>query len=384
MVGTKWVYSLRREDLIAYATEFGLTADGTVEELRKRMAEFIKGGEHKPEVEERLEELQQKHLRAVSPSHREEAPGSGANNLQLSTNPGVLPNITINNLDNDISMEAQRGYLHVVEQVRKWSFKYDGSKEPLAFLERVEELADVYQIPIDQVPKTMPELLKDMALSWFRNNNRRWESWQCFKQDFLEFFLPSGYFAKLEDNIRSRKQQTGESFKAYMVALQDLMRQAGYSEERKLERLYENANPKYKLYIKRRDFRNLRELLELAGDYEDVSKESAVFQPAPRIPVTSQRPIPRPRSQPQPANKSSLDNTSTAAVAVTGGSQHGNQAEAKTINPRTACRRCGEDGHMAFRCKNAVKAFCWNCGRVGVKTFECCRKSAGNATGLHQ
>ncbi|KAI8116934.1 hypothetical protein CVS40_11088 [Lucilia cuprina] len=37
----------------------------------------------------------------------------------------------------------------VIELVRKWGLKFDGSKDPLGFIEPVEELAKMYNTDLD-------------------------------------------------------------------------------------------------------------------------------------------------------------------------------------------------------------------------------------------
>lgn len=62
----------------------------------------------------------------------------------------------------------------VCDKVRKWGVKYDGGKDPLCFLERIEELASCYAIPTNTLLNYMPELLKGDALAWYRNNKKAW------------------------------------------------------------------------------------------------------------------------------------------------------------------------------------------------------------------
>lgn len=40
-------------------------------------------------------------------------------------------------------------YSNVIDQVRKWSVRFDGKQDPLSFIERVEELAIAYVISKD-------------------------------------------------------------------------------------------------------------------------------------------------------------------------------------------------------------------------------------------
>ncbi|XP_037939051.1 uncharacterized protein LOC119672146, partial [Teleopsis dalmanni] len=161
-------------------------------------------------------------------------------------------------------------YAHVVEQIRKWSVRYDGRKNPLGFIERIEELADVYAINVNLVPKTMPILLEDKALMWYRNNNKHWQLWTTFKIDFLKFFISSKYFEKLEDEVRLRLHKPKEKFKDYFIDIQNLMRRACLDPDSQLERIYRNMNTDYKVYIKHQDFTSLNELATLADDFEEL------------------------------------------------------------------------------------------------------------------
>ncbi|XP_037807712.1 uncharacterized protein LOC119601077 [Lucilia sericata] len=162
----------------------------------------------------------------------------------------------------------------VIDLVRKWGLKYDGGKDPLGFIERAEELSDMYNVDLDHLPRVMPEFFKDKALIWFRNNNKHWERWSMFKKDFYAFFLPTRYFEKLEDEIRKRTQRSRETFKEYVLALQDLMRHSNLVEDEKIERIFRNAHPDYQWYIRRKDFSTLNELMQLADDLESIPTHS--------------------------------------------------------------------------------------------------------------
>ncbi|XP_037959229.1 uncharacterized protein LOC119688629 [Teleopsis dalmanni] len=52
----------------------------------------------------------------------------------------------------------------MVEEVQKWSCKYDGGKDPLGFIDHIEELAAMYSIDVNLIPKMMPILFEDKAL----------------------------------------------------------------------------------------------------------------------------------------------------------------------------------------------------------------------------
>lgn len=113
------------------------------------------------------------------------------------------------------------------------------------------------------MPQAIPELLLGSAEDWFRTSGLQGETWTVFRREFLDFFLPPRYFPRLEDEIRLRYQRSGEPYKSYMVDIHLMMRQAGYSEVQELKRIYENLLPEYQLFVRRNDFRTLRELTAL-------------------------------------------------------------------------------------------------------------------------
>ncbi|XP_065361937.1 uncharacterized protein LOC135955515 [Calliphora vicina] len=286
MLKTSWAYSLKREDLVKYLSQVGKDATGNVDELRKRFAKFLTTDHTEDEMKDLLE-LQSKHDAINNP-----APLSPGSTLQIPVAATYIPptspvKMETPNKTGDTSEaamilpiplpshnEPQRApsesRIMVVELVRKWGLKFDGGRDPLGFIERAEELAKMYNIDLDQLPLVLPELFKEKALVWLRNNNRHWTKWSLFKKDFYRFFLPTRYFEKLEDEIRKRTQHAREPFKEYVLALQDLMRHADLSEAQKLERIFRNAQPDYQWYIRRKDFTTLDDLLQLADDLESI------------------------------------------------------------------------------------------------------------------
>ncbi|XP_037805787.1 uncharacterized protein LOC119599916 [Lucilia sericata] len=366
MVRTSWAYTLRKDELVQYLEEFDLDASGTVEEMRKRFATFI-SGEHKEKVLTRLEELENKHGRCQTP-----------------TTPGMSTQLdvpTVSHMATRMGQQSASGHLlcpsphnerssqsatsppqqsphysTVIDIVRKWSFRYEGGKDPIAFVERVEELAEVYGLDKNMLPRTMPELLKEAALLWFRNNNRQWNTWRSFKDDFLKFFLPPRYFEGLDDEIRRRQQKPRETFKDFVIVLQNMMRHAGYTHEQQVDRIFRNCLVDYQMYIRRKDFQSLEELIQMAEDFEVIRTHHPEVSHDHRDTRQAHR----------------RDDRARQIVPT---------AEETPINPTTACRRCGQEGHGYRFCQNESVLFCWQCGRRGVRTRECCRRNAGNARG---
>lgn len=53
--------------------------------------------------------------------------------------------------------------------VRKWNIRFDGKKDPVSFLERLQKLIDAYSVDPEDVLRVLPELLTSEALLWYRN-----------------------------------------------------------------------------------------------------------------------------------------------------------------------------------------------------------------------
>ena len=304
-------------------TRFNLETEETVEELKMKFKRFLLDDNIQTNHATELEELQQRFAKSPSRSHS-------------------IHDLTSSSLTST-TMETQA---KLMDTILKWSVRFDGQENPLTFLERVEELAEVYHVPLDSLPRVMPMLFDSKALDWYRNNKRDWVRWNSFKSDVSAFFLPPQYYSRIEDQIRTRHQNPGEPFKDYMLALQNLMRQVGYEQTKQLERLYMNAAPEYQLHIKRKEFKTLGELIDLATNFERLRQLI---------------------HQPQPVNLSHVDRKPAAA-----------RLEADILNPSQACRRCGLQGHYYRGCRNERVLYCWECGKRNVFTKHCCRRSTSS------
>jgi len=73
----------------------------------------------------------------------------------------------------------------VINQIRKWGCYFDG-KDPLSFLERVEELQQGYGFSGEQLLMGLPELLRGETLFWYRNNPASWTTWEEFSREFRQ------------------------------------------------------------------------------------------------------------------------------------------------------------------------------------------------------
>lgn len=317
---------LKKDVLSSSLKELGLDSEGTVDEMRSQLRSYLDNENIPPDHDLFIQNLRSnydsnpagKDLRIPAPSVSRAASPIGTS---------------------DISRGVEQNQSEVCDKVRKWGIKYDGGKDPLGFLERIEELATCYAISRNTLLNFMPEMFKGDALSWYRNNRKNWKCYNDFVDDFKLFFLPVRFFETLDDEIRNRGQHGNESFVDYVTAIQSLMRWSNLSEKDQLERIFRNCRAEYKVYIKRREFTKLRELIILAQELESIRTEETTQKKKSR--------------------------QAPPAVAA--------------ITQNMVCFRCGETGHMRSSCVKPQIIFCWDCGKRGVKTIECCRKAMGNS-----
>lgn len=158
-------------------------------------------------------------------------------------------------------------------QIRKWGCHFDG-KDPLGFLEQVNELRRGYGYTEEQLLLSLPELLRGDTLLWYRNMYTGWTDWEDFRKDFEIQYLPQWYRTKLYREIQERRQGSDELFQKYATALLTLMRRAGgYTANDRLLRIHDNMHPDYKLYVRLDDLNGIADLGARATEYEAIERE---------------------------------------------------------------------------------------------------------------
>lgn len=297
----EWIYRATKGELILEMEGLGLETEGTLDDLRRRMSQYVSE--------------QPQYTRCTAPATRTIPP----------QNPPPGESAT------PIETRATETPAKSANQIRKWGCHFDG-RDPLAFLERLDELRACYGFTDAQLLAGLPELFRGDALLWVRNNRHAWAEWDDFCTDFREYFLPKRYRAQLRREVLARTQKPDEPYKKFANELTTLMRRAGtFTPGEQLELLYENMHPRYKLYIQRESFRRAGELLSRASDIDDLEEQCRQRQPVAKTPA--------------------------AAAAV--------------YNSRECCWRCKQRGHTRFDCRRPAKKFCSQCGKDGVLTKEC-------------
>lgn len=177
---------------------------------------------------------------------------------------------------------VQNDVAKVCNQVRKWNLRFDGNRDPVSFIERLNELAESYDVLPELMLKALPELLTGEALFWYRNNKPFWATYDDFLESFEEQYLPPDYRQNLEDEINRRTQGENEPVRKFVVALATLIRRRGnFSQIQLLNRLYSNLRPEYKLTIRRDSFQSVSQLISLAEGYESYVREMKSYRPPP-------------------------------------------------------------------------------------------------------
>ncbi|XP_046688051.1 uncharacterized protein LOC124373750 [Homalodisca vitripennis] len=185
--------------------------------------------------------------------------------------------------DEHLSRQPHVNSAEICNTIRKWNLHFDGERNPVSFLERLDELMEAYNVSGGDLIKALPELLKGTALLWYRNNREFWDSFEDFRQDFELNFLPVGYKTNMDDEIKRRTQGDSEPIRTFVVALNTLMRRrGGMTPVDKLDRLYANMHPKYKLSLKRQDIRTISELISSAETLRDVYPRNSLISATAR------------------------------------------------------------------------------------------------------
>lgn len=181
-----WVYRLRQTDIRAELESRGLVSTGKLSELRARLVD---------------------HLRTAV---------TETTNIQDQSNVTLGPVIP--------TQPQEDKDLRALDIIRKWGIHYDGSRDPIEFLESVNELKDCYNIQNKHLVQALPIILKG-------NNKNQWTGWTDFIRDIKTFFNRDNNLQQLEDIIRNRRQQTHESFKEFLLDI-----------HQKTQRFFRNPN----------------------------------------------------------------------------------------------------------------------------------------------
>ncbi|KMQ87311.1 hypothetical protein RF55_13438 [Lasius niger] len=146
-----WIYERPKSDLAAFAANHGLDASGTIDDIRRRLRTYL---EAHPEITADAELTT-----AADPSTETFADARDAPRTPVTFTVPEFRSTTVTYGEDTKS----------INQMRKWGCQLDG-RDPIAFLERIEELKIAYGLSDQQMLKGLPELMRGDALLWLRNN----------------------------------------------------------------------------------------------------------------------------------------------------------------------------------------------------------------------
>lgn len=299
----EWIYRLTKAQAVREATQLGLDPTGTIDAIRRRLSQYV--SEH-PEMT---------------------GPGKAGPTAASSA---VADDSTLSHAGTDeLAWHAK-----AMNQIRKWGCHFEG-RDPLSFLERIDDYQLQYRFSGEYMLAGLPELLRGDALLWYRNNRDDWAAWEDFIRAFRSQYLPRRFQARLKREIQERRQLPDEPFDKYATAILTMIRRAGgFSADDKVDRIYENLRVEYKMYIRSEDIADISDLTTRAREFEELK-----------------------RAQGQEKRENER-RTPSAAIAT-------------EYDRQTSCWRCKQRGHDRFNCRRPARKFCSQCGKDGVFTRDC-------------
>ncbi|KAG8284300.1 hypothetical protein J6590_106067 [Homalodisca vitripennis] len=120
-----WIYQLKKDELIEELKKFRLPSADTVKEPRKILSQFLKG------------------------------------EYQLNITPAPRVNYPSTSEQNSSSLPSSDS-TSICNMVRKWNLNYDGDRDVMLFLERLNELKEAYNTNSEHLLVALPELLGNL------------------------------------------------------------------------------------------------------------------------------------------------------------------------------------------------------------------------------
>jgi hypothetical protein len=159
----------------AHAIQQSISSEGTVDDLRRRLRDFFR---HNPTA---LTPTNHEGERATVGSHESEPKTEVFLTLSAGPSRPLTPRCDddrgsyFSAADPPAPAITLADPARTMDQIRKWGCYFEG-KDPVTFLERVDELQARYRYSGAQMLLGLPELLRGEPLLWYRNRRRAWSS----------------------------------------------------------------------------------------------------------------------------------------------------------------------------------------------------------------
>ncbi|KAH8288007.1 hypothetical protein KR054_009928, partial [Drosophila jambulina] len=165
---------------------------GTVEEQQARLIAFARQPDLPDATQDRLGELQYRYGNAPSGDTKPLSP------LRIETDKTMDAPSTSHTLavPRSVSTSAANIRSTLIDKMTKWGLSFDGTSDPLSFMEHLEERAETYRVEWKYLSHVISVLLAGRAENWFRTSGLQGRAWTEVRREFLEFFLPPRYYQR--------------------------------------------------------------------------------------------------------------------------------------------------------------------------------------------
>lgn len=252
----------------------------------------------------------------------------------------------------------------VTVPIYKWGVQFDGSPQnALPFLERISELAIARKATKDDLFNSAIELFSGDGLVWYRHIRNNVFDWDALVEKLRLTFLPTNHDEKVWDEIKSRKQNKGESTSIFISFMESLFKKLSRKpcDVTKLRLIRQNILPHYITQLALVDVTDLSHLEALCKKLDEAHE--AKIKVTGKISRTSQ--LCSVESSPSVLNKDRPNFSKPVSRNVNNSSN-------------LKCWNCHALGHAFQNCKASRNKFCYKCGKQNVIVRNCPRCGNSN------
>lgn len=320
-------------------------------------------------------------------------------------------------------------YISSTFEKRKTFFSGKTGNDPNRFIKYLEESGKFMGLSDNELFCTLPVVLKDEALEWFRLEEGNFPDFTAFRTAFLVHYNIPYYQDRLMEEVRQRTQALRENITSFVTCVRIIFDKMNpkLSLSRQLDIACQNLNPTYSMQINRSQINNFDDLL-CAGKQVEVKlinmqkykepppADNAVLANAAWHPPRDQKQAQQPRKQQKPnvekkneiasakeipaSDKNTVQKKKTSPTkekkfTISANTVRVNTVENKSPEPRIneekfpemprpgECFKCRQSGHIFKSCTNdpVFKIFCFSCGRaktIAPKCPTCKKEGEGN------
>lgn len=315
---------------------------------------------------------------------------------------------------------------------RKVFFSGRAGSDPYRFITYLEESARFMGLSDSELFCSLPIVLTNEALEWFRLEERKMVNFAAFKSAFLEHYKIPYYQDRLMEDARKRTQALSESITSFVTCIRIIFDKMSppLSLSRQLDMACQNLNPTYSMQINRDQISSFEELLNAGKRVEIklINLKKYKEPPPPDTAVLSNAAWHPPKDAKQQSKKQQKANNDNkvhprneVASAKDISISEKNLVHKKPDTPKKEkvgtpkqikktvaspkpaeskkditqhpdlprpgeCFKCRQTGHLFKACTNdpVFRIFCYSCGRakvIATKCPTCKRDGEGNVQG---